>query len=124
GTAAADAGWEVRIAERVEVAVGATGSLSLAIAVDRGLSVSKDAGVIVDLKTDLTLKKKRLARPDAVDPEADAPRFVVPIVTTNNSDLVGDHAVAVRVRFWLCAARTCKPIDVTKHAVVVVTPAP
>ncbi len=113
-------GWEVRLAERVEVASGATGALSLAIAVDRGLVVSKDAQVIVDVAPDtgLAVKKLRLGRTDAVDPEADAPRFTIGV----RSEVAGDHNVKVRVRFWVCAARTCRPIDVTRMAVVSVTP--
>src|ERR1043165_2174978 len=70
-------GWDVRVAERVELAVGATAPLTIALAVDRGLTVSKDAAVILDLAPDagVTVKKRRLGRPDAVDPEPDAPRF-------------------------------------------------
>jgi len=76
-----DPGWDVRVAERVEVAAGATAPLSIAIAVDRGLTVSKDAAVILDLAPDpgASVKKRRLGRGDAVDPDADAPRFVVPV---------------------------------------------
>lgn len=69
--------WDVHVPERLEIAQGAVGELSVGIAVDRGLVVSKDASVIVDLGVPpgVTIKKKRLQRPDAVDPQADAPRF-------------------------------------------------
>ena len=120
GVAHADTkGWDVKLADRAAVEVGATTPLSLAIAVDRGLTVSKDGPVIVDIAADegVTIKKKRLARSDAVDPEADAPRFAINV----RGDAAGDRAVKVRVRFWLCAQRTCRPVEATKTAVVAVS---
>jgi hypothetical protein len=117
-----DAGWEVRVAERVEVAAGASAPLTIALAVDRGLAVSKDAAVIIDLAPGggLTVKKRRLGRPDAVDPEADAPRFAASV----RGDAPGEHVVQVRVRFWLCRSRTCRPIDARRTATVVVADPP
>ena len=111
-------GWDLRVTERVEVAVGATAFLTIALAVDRGLTVSKDAAVILDLAPDagITVKKKRLGRGDAVDPEADAPRFAVGV----RGDTPGDHAVRLHVRFWLCGTRSCRPIDVRRVATVAV----
>ncbi len=107
--------------ERVEVAQGAVATLPIAIALDRGLTVSKDAPVIIDLAPEAgaTVKRKRLGRGEAVDPGADAPRFTVPV----KGEAAGDHAIAIRVRFWLCAAKTCRPIDVKKVAQVAVTAA-
>ena len=107
-----EAGWELRVAERTEVAAGATAPLALAIAVDRGLTVSKDAPVIVDLDPDpgATVKKKRLGRGDAVDPDADAPRFTVAV----RGEAPGDHTLRVRVRFWLCGARRCRPVEASR----------
>jgi hypothetical protein len=115
--------WEVTVADKVIVAPGESGSISVAIRVDRGLTVSKDASVIVDVQADpgVTVRKKRLGRTDAVDPEADAPRFAVGV----KGDTAGDHAVKVRVRFWVCGGKSCKPIDVRKSATVTVAaPAP
>jgi len=113
-------GWEVRVAERVELVAGATSALAIALAVDRGLTVSKDADVIVDLEVEpgAAVKKKRLGRGDAVDPEADAPRFAVNV----RGDAPGDHRIRVRVRFWLCGGKICRPIDVRRVATVVVAP--
>jgi hypothetical protein len=111
-------GWDLRVTERVEVAAGATASLTIALAVDRGLTVSKDAAVILDLAPDagITVRKKRLGRGDAVDPEADAPRFAVGV----RGDTPGDHAVRLHVRFWLCGTRSCRPIDVRRVATIAV----
>lgn len=111
-----DPGWDVRVSEHVDVAVGATAPLSIAVAVDRGLTVSRDAAVIVDLAPDagITVKKRRLGRGDAVDPEADAPRFAVPV----RGDAPGDHAVRLHIRFWVCGTRSCRPIDVRRAATI------
>ena len=104
-----EAGWELRVAERTEVAPGQAAPLAISIAVDRGLTVSKDAPVIVDLDPDpgATVKKKRLGRGDAVDPEADAPRFAVAV----RGEAPGEHPLRVRVRFWLCGAKRCRPVE-------------
>lgn len=117
-----DPGWDVRIAERVDVALGASAPLTVAIAVDRGLTVSRDAAVILDVAPDagVGVKKRRLGRGDAVDPEADAPRFAVAV----RGDAAGDHTVRLHLRFWLCRSRVCRPIDVTREVRVAVAETP
>ena len=113
-----ETGWELRVAERTEVAPGAAAPLAISIAVDRGLTVSKDAPVIVDLDPDpgAAVKKKRLGRGDAVDPEADAPRFSVAV----RGEAPGDHPLRVRVRFWLCGARRCRPVEAQRVTTIAV----
>ncbi len=120
--AAQQPGWEVRVPERIEVVLGEAGVLAIAIAVDRGLTVSRDAPVIVDLAgAGLGLKKTRLGRADAVDPGADAPRFAVAL----RPPAAGDFPIKVRVRLWLCGGRVCRPLDVRRETKVVVAgPAP
>ena len=111
--------WEVRIPERVEAVLGEPATLPIAIAVDRGFVISKDAPVIVDvtMPTGVSTRKPRLGRPDAVDPGADAPRFAVVLKTS----AAGEYAVKIRVRMWLCGGRSCRPLDVKRAATVVVT---
>ena len=118
-TAYAEPGWELHVPERVDMQVGSGGSLPIAIAVDRGQSISKDGGVIVDLATDgVTIKKKRLSRADAVDPDADGPRFSVPI----RAEAAGDFTIKLHLRFWLCGQKVCKPIDARRTVAVAATP--
>jgi hypothetical protein len=115
-----DVGWEVRIPEKIEVTLGDAGAtLPIAIAVDRGFVISKDAPVILDVVASggVSTRKPRLGRPDAVDPEADAPRWAVPLKTTGS----GDHVVKIRLRGWLCGGRSCRPLDVRRQTTVVVT---
>jgi len=113
-----DPGWEVKVPDRVEVAPGGTATLPIAIAVDRGLAISKDAALIIDLAPDpgVAIKKRRLGRTDAADPEADAPRFAVPV----RADAAGEYSVKLHVRFWLCGAKVCRPIDVRRSTTVAV----
>lgn len=115
-------GWEVRVGDKIELVAGTSGTIPVSIAVDRGLTVSRDAQVIVDLTPEpgLTFRKRRLGRTDAVDPEADAPRFAVAV----RGDAEGEHTVKLRVRFWLCGGKACRPIDVRRTATVTVTAAP
>ena len=116
-------GWELRIQERLELVAGTSGTLPITITVDRGRTISKDAGVILDLAPDgsVSVKKRRLGRADAVDPEADAPRFAVPI----RADAPGDFAVKVHVQFWLCGTKVCRPIEARRSVTIAVTsPAP
>lgn len=112
-------GWEVRVPERVELVAGEPGTLPIAFALDRGLAVSRDAPVIIDITgAGAAIKKTRLGRPDAVDPGADAPRFAVPV----RSAATGEIAVTLRLRLWLCSSRVCRPLDVRRHTKLVVAP--
>jgi hypothetical protein len=119
--AAQQPGWEIRVPERVEVILGEPAALPIAIAVDRGLTVSRDAPVIVDLAgTGVGLKKTRLGRADAVDPGADAPRFAVALRPGGP----GDFTVKVRIRLWVCGGRACRPLDVRREVKVVAVDPP
>jgi hypothetical protein len=117
-----DTGWELRIPERIELAVGASGTLPIAFTLDRGRTISKDAGLTIDLAPDaaVQIKKRRLGRADAVDPEADAPRFAVPI----RAEATGDFSVRVRIQFWLCGQRVCRPVEARRTVIVAVTTPP
>jgi len=111
-----DPGWEVRVPDKLELAPGIAGTLPIAIAVDRGLVISKDGGLVIDIAPDpgVTLRKRRFGRSDAADPDADAPRFAVPIQV----DAAGDYAVKLRIRFWLCGSRVCRPVDAKRTIAV------
>ncbi|HEY1548936.1 MAG TPA: hypothetical protein VGG28_14025 [Kofleriaceae bacterium] len=107
--AIAGPGWELHVPERIEIASGNTGALALDISLDRGETISKDAGLVLDLAPDggVTLKHRRLSRADAVDPDADALRFSIPL----HAEAAGDFTLKLHVRFWLCGSKVCRPID-------------
>jgi hypothetical protein len=117
--AIAGPGWELHVPERVEVATGNTGTLAIEISLDRGQTISKDAGLVLDLAPDggVSLKRRRLSRTDAVDPDADAPRFSIPL----HAEATGDFTLKLHVRFWLCDTRVCRPIDARRTVAVSVT---
>ena len=115
-------GWKLEIPERVDIVAGAGGTLSVAIAVDRGLTVSRDAAIIIDLApgAGIAIKKRRLGRPDAVDPDADAPHFNVAL----RAETAGDFVLHVRVRAWVCGQKVCRPFDARRNVAISVAPAP
>jgi hypothetical protein len=117
GQAQRQPGWEIRVPDRVELSAGGAATVPIAIAVDRGLVVSRDAPILIDLAPDATLsvKKKRLGRPDAVDPEADAPRFAVTVRAPDP----GSATLTIRLRLWVCGGKVCKPLDELRKVTVV-----
>lgn len=119
-TTASAESWDIKIPERVEMTTTAGGTLPISITLDRGLSMSKDASIVIDLAPEpgVAVKRRRLGRTDAVDPEADAPRFAVPLRAEN----AGDFAMRIRLRFWVCGKKVCKPVDAKRTATIAVTP--
>lgn len=118
--AAQQAGWEVRIPDKLDLPA-AGGTLPISIAVDRGLSISKDAGLYLDLAppAGVTIKRRRWQRRDAVDPEADEPRFAVPVKA---DQVAPDAVISIHVRFWVCGAKVCRPVDVKRTVAVAQVP--
>jgi len=117
-TPAAAERWGLQIPERIEVVAGTGGALPITISIDRGQRISKDAAIILDLAPDsaIGIKRRRLGRADAVDPDADAPRFAVALRT----DTPGDFSMRVRLRFWLCGAKVCKPVEAKRNVTIAV----
>ncbi len=119
GIARADT-WELKVPEKLELAAGTSGTLPIQLVIDRGLTISKDAALVLDLAPDagLAVKRRRLGRGDAVDPDADAPRFAIAV----HAAAPGDYTMKLHLRFWLCAKQTCKPIDARRSVAVAVAP--
>jgi hypothetical protein len=114
--------WKLDVPEHVELAAGSTGTLPIAITLERGQTVSKDAGLVLDLAPEagVTVKRRRLGRADAIDPDAEAPRFAIPL----RAEAVGDFAIKLHLRFWLCGTKVCRPVDARRTvAVSVAAPA-
>ena len=71
-----DTGWELRIPERVELVTGTSGTLPITITVDRGRTISKDAGLTIDLAPEaagllaVSLGFSRMYRDDLAQLEA------------------------------------------------------
>ncbi len=117
GVAAAEP-YKLEVPEQLSVQASSTVTLPIAITVDRDREISKDAGITLDLAPDagLAIKRRRLSRADAIDPDEASPRFSIPVQTNT----AGGYAIKVHLRFWLCGARSCKPVDARRTIVVTV----
>lgn len=110
--------WDLQVPERLEVSAETVATLPIAIAVGSGQTISKDADPIVDLAPEpgIAIKRRRLGRADAVDPDSDTLRFAVPV----GAPRIGDYSIKLRARFWLCGTKLCRPIDARRTVAVTV----
>jgi hypothetical protein len=117
-----ESGWELHVPDRIELQPGTSGSLAISLAIDRGLAISKDAALILDVAPEgsVTVKRRRLGRADAVDPDADAPRFQIAV----HGESAGDFALKLHLRFWLCGNKVCRPVDARRTVAVSVAQPP
>ncbi len=103
--------YELRTSGAVTLGAGEGGTASLAIVPARGHRIHESAPVTVSLRVSpeggLRLSRRRLSRQHAADPRAVAPRFVLPL----RAETAGEYTLTARVRFWICARRTCRPVD-------------
>ncbi|HEY6034776.1 MAG TPA: hypothetical protein VIV58_10965 [Kofleriaceae bacterium] len=108
-------GYKLDVPEHLDVDTGG-GTLPLAITVERGQTISKDGGLTLDIAPDagISVRRRRLARTDAVDPDEDSPRFAIPLRT----DTAGDFRLKLHLRFWLCGTKVCKPVDARRTVTV------
>ena len=107
--------YKLDVPEHLDFAVG-DGSLPIAIQIERGQNISKDAGLTLDIAPDagIVVKRRRLARTDAIDPDEDSPRFAIPL----HGDAAGDFTLKLHLRFWLCGTKVCKPIDARRTVTI------
>jgi len=114
--AAEDVGFELRVADHVEVAAGAAGTVSLTVVPTAGRSVSGDGPLRIELSAGdgLTLPRRRYERRDAADPAAEAPRFELRF----RGAAPGRHPLRIAVRFWLCREKTCRPAGAERTVTV------
>jgi hypothetical protein len=108
-------GYKLDVPEHLDISAG-DGSLPITIAIDRGQTISKDAGLTLDVTPDagIAVKRRRLARTDAIDPDEDSPRFAIPL----RADAAGDFTLKLHLRFWLCGTKVCKPIDARRSVTI------
>jgi hypothetical protein len=108
-------GYKLDVPEHLDFPVG-DGSLPIAIGVEHGQTISKDAGLVLDIAPDagIVVKRRRLARTDAIDPDEDSPRFAIPL----RGDAAGDFTLKLHLRFWLCGSKVCKPIDARRTVTI------
>lgn len=116
--------YRVDIVSAETIERGSEAGASLTIEPAAGRQVSRDGPLQIDLVVDpgqgLRLDRHRLRLADAADPAADAPRFEIRYA----GEREGSYAVAIDLRFWICGARTCRPVRERRTVRVVVTAPP
>jgi hypothetical protein len=121
--ALASPAFELRLPERSAVKIGARAEISLTIAARPGHTISRDGPLAIDVSIEpaagLDLARRRYRRDDAVDAEADAPRFEIAVA----GKTAGQYRLRIKARFWVCRKRTCWPVRATGEVPVDVAPA-
>lgn len=122
-----DAGVSLRSEDELTVTAGEVAALSVTVAPAAGRTVSASGPLTLTVASEgdgVTPTRRRYGRKDAADPAADAPRFDVRV----RGKTPGEHALALEVRLWLCGARLCRPVRLTRtitvHVVAPPAPAP
>lgn len=106
----------------LDLDVGEAGALSVTVVPGSGRTVSADGPLrlTVEAGDGLAVTRRRYARKDAADPQADAPRFDVKL----KARAAGEHAVTLEARLWLCGPSMCKPVRLTRTVTVTVAAPP
>ncbi len=114
--------WAIELGERLELVPGTVGAAALTVRGKGRHSVAR-SGLLVDLEPSakgLSVRQRRYQRADAAEAEAAEPSFSIPV----RAEAAGSYALKVRVRFWVCAQRSCLPVDEQRLVIVeVVEPA-
>ncbi len=88
--------------------VGEQGKVVVAVEpLEKGIHVNREFPLKYKVEPSAGLKVDKLEwkRPDAVDPNADNPRFDIPVTATAK----GAQQVAVQMRFAICSDAWCVP---------------
>lgn len=103
-----EAAWAIELDERIQLQPGKAAPVKLTLRGGGRHSVAR-SGLLVDLKParGLGVRQRRYQRGDAVEAEASDPSFAIPV----RGEALGEHALEIRVRFWVCAQKSCLPVD-------------
>ncbi|MCG8416826.1 MAG: hypothetical protein MJE77_02640 [Proteobacteria bacterium] len=103
---------------------GDVGSLTLVIAPRPGYSISRDGPLVVSLavtpERGIDLSRRRYRRRHSVDARAATPRFDLAYRAVRT----GRYTATVRMRFWVCGKRTCRPVRETRRVSIEVDQSP
>lgn len=121
--AAGGATYELRVPDAVDVEPAVASTVSLTLAGTGTRTISRDGPIRIELSSPtLTLPRTRFERRHAADPAAETPRFDLKFTAPT----AGDHDLVLALRFWVCGAKTCRPVRATKtimvHAVAPAAP--
>jgi hypothetical protein len=108
-SSSAPAPWSIELSERLELAPGAVGPVRIVLR-GRGRHSVAQSGLRLDLMPSargISVRQRRYQRSEAVEAEAAEPSFSIPV----RAEAAGAYTLEVRVRFWVCTAKSCQPVD-------------
>jgi hypothetical protein len=76
----------------------------------RGRHGVAPSGLRIDLTPSargLSVRQRLYQRGDAVEADSATPTFSIPV----RAEAAGSYSLDVRVRFWVCTAKSCQPVD-------------
>ncbi len=116
-------GYTIALPERIELAAGQGGEVSLTIAAQPGYTISRSGPLRVSLSAEpadaVELPRRRYHRAHAADRLAEAPRFDLAVRGVRP----GRHRLVIDVLFWVCRGRTCRPVRAERAVAIDVRPA-
>ncbi len=108
---AADKDYGIQLPDRLELTPAGKQTFSLTMVAAAGHRVSQDGPLIVTLTAEpkgaLVLPKRTYRRRDAADARAASPRFDIAV----QAKAAGAFTLSIDARFWLCAKKTCRPVQ-------------
>ena len=110
------------MSERLELAPGAVGPVRIVLR-GRGRHSVAQSGLRLDLTPSargISVRQRRYQRGEAVEAEAAEPSFSIPV----RAEAAGAYTLDVRVRFWVCTAKSCQPVDERRSIAVEVREPP
>jgi hypothetical protein len=119
---AEEAPWSIELSERLELAPGAVGPVRIVLR-GRGRHSVAQSGLRLDLTPSargISVRQRRYQRSEAAEPEAAEPSFSIPV----RAEAAGSYTLEVRVRFWVCTAKSCQPVDERRSIAVEVREPP
>jgi hypothetical protein len=113
--------WQLELRAPAPVTTGAVATVALTLG-GRGRHQLARSGLVLELSPSpgLSVRQRRYQRRDAIEPDAAALAFELPV----RGEAAGRHLLTLRVQFWVCTPRLCVPIELRREVVVEVADPP
>jgi hypothetical protein len=101
--------WAIELGDRLELTPGAVSPVRITLR-GRGRHGVAPSGLRIDLTPSargISVRQRRYQRGDAAEADTATPTFSIPV----RAEAAGSYSLDVRVRFWVCTAKSCQPVD-------------
>lgn len=101
--------WAIELGDRLELTPGAVAPVRITLR-GRGRHGVAPSGLRIDLTPSargISVRQRRYQRGDAAEADTATPTFSIPV----RAEAAGSYSLDVRVRFWVCTAKSCQPVD-------------